>query len=118
MLKLHKSSGAIPSSSSSRLFDTSSSSAVSPTKRRYVADTSDIEIVKKIKLQEIELRDRNTVLRGIKQNVSVVCLDCLVGADCGTLEFRQHQNRIHGEAEENEGGRKERGSTFCSSCTR
>ncbi|KAF9650637.1 CDC73-domain-containing protein, partial [Thelephora ganbajun] len=38
------------------------------TKRRYVADPQDIEIVKKIKLNEIELQDRNTVLRGIKNN--------------------------------------------------
>jgi hypothetical protein len=32
-------------------------------------DPQDIEAVKKIKLNEIELRDRNTVLRGIKNNV-------------------------------------------------
>jgi hypothetical protein len=38
------------------------------TKRRYVADPQDIEVVKKIKLNEIELQDRNTVLRGIKNN--------------------------------------------------
>ncbi|KAJ7593726.1 RNA polymerase II-associated protein [Mycena floridula] len=40
----------------------------SPTKRRYVADAQDVEVVKKIKLCEIELRDRNTVLRGTKSN--------------------------------------------------
>jgi parafibromin len=34
-----------------------------------VADPQDIEVVKKIKLGEIELQDRNTVLRGIKNNV-------------------------------------------------
>ncbi|KAI0927820.1 hypothetical protein AcW1_005240 [Taiwanofungus camphoratus] len=44
--------------------DTSSS----PLKRRYVADAADVEVVKKIKHNEIELRDRNTVLRGIKPN--------------------------------------------------
>lgn len=42
----------------------------SPSKRRYVADSQDVEVVKKIKQNEIELRDRNTVLRGIKSNVS------------------------------------------------
>ncbi|KAF8162717.1 RNA polymerase II-associated protein [Crassisporium funariophilum] len=39
-----------------------------PIKRRYVADSKDMEIVKKIKLNEVELRDRNTVLRGTKPN--------------------------------------------------
>ncbi|KAJ7442643.1 RNA polymerase II-associated protein [Mycena latifolia] len=41
---------------------------VSPSKRRYVADPRDIEVVKKIKQNEVELRDRNSVLRGIKPN--------------------------------------------------
>ncbi|KDR82037.1 hypothetical protein GALMADRAFT_135412 [Galerina marginata CBS 339.88] len=40
----------------------------SPTKRRYVADTHDLDVVKKIRQNEVELRDRNTVLRGIKTN--------------------------------------------------
>ncbi|KAJ6525312.1 RNA polymerase II-associated protein [Mycena vulgaris] len=40
----------------------------SPSKRRYVADPRDIEVVKKIKQNEVELRDRNSVLRGIKPN--------------------------------------------------
>ncbi|KAJ7784402.1 RNA polymerase II-associated protein [Mycena metata] len=40
----------------------------SPSKRRYVADSRDIEVVKKIKQNEVELRDRNSVLRGIKPN--------------------------------------------------
>lgn len=44
----------------------------SPTKRRYVPDTADMDVVKKIKANEIELRDRNTVLRGIKQNVCLL----------------------------------------------
>ncbi|RPD55708.1 RNA polymerase II-associated protein [Lentinus tigrinus ALCF2SS1-7] len=43
-------------------------STTSPLKRRYVADTADIEVVKKIKRNEIELQDRSTVLRGIKPN--------------------------------------------------
>ncbi|KAF7346503.1 CDC73-C domain-containing protein [Mycena sanguinolenta] len=40
----------------------------SPSKRRYVADSRDIEVVKKIKQNEVELRDRNSVLRGTKPN--------------------------------------------------
>ncbi|EKM78370.1 hypothetical protein AGABI1DRAFT_101097 [Agaricus bisporus var. burnettii JB137-S8] len=40
----------------------------SPTKRRYAPDHHDAEVVKKIKLSEVELRDRNTVLRGNKPN--------------------------------------------------
>ncbi|KAG1853489.1 RNA pol II accessory factor, Cdc73 family-domain-containing protein [Suillus subalutaceus] len=39
-----------------------------PSKRRYVADQQDVEIVKRIKQNEVELRDRNTVLRGTKPN--------------------------------------------------
>jgi len=41
---------------------------ISPSKRRYLADTQDVEVVKKIKQNEVELRDRNTVLRGTKAN--------------------------------------------------
>ena len=40
-----------------------------PLKRRYVADVHDVEVVKKIRQNEVELRDRNTVLRGTKTNV-------------------------------------------------
>ncbi|CCM04565.1 uncharacterized protein FIBRA_06746 [Fibroporia radiculosa] len=40
----------------------------SPLKRRYLADPADIEVVKKIKQNEIELQDRTTVLRGVKPN--------------------------------------------------
>jgi parafibromin len=45
-------------------------STTSPAKRRYIADTQDVEVVKKIKQNEVELQDRNTVLRGMKPNVS------------------------------------------------
>ncbi|CAL1703213.1 unnamed protein product [Somion occarium] len=45
-----------------------SASATTPAKRRYVADSADVEVVKKIKANEIELRDRNSVLRGTKAN--------------------------------------------------
>ncbi|KAI9570684.1 RNA pol II accessory factor, Cdc73 family-domain-containing protein [Boletus coccyginus] len=41
---------------------------MSPGKRRYVADAQDMEVVKRIKQNEVELRDRNTVLRGTKPN--------------------------------------------------
>lgn len=40
----------------------------SPSKRRYVADPQDAEVVKRIKQNEVELRDPNTVLRGVKPN--------------------------------------------------
>lgn len=40
----------------------------SPSKRRYVPDSHDLEVVKRIRINEVELRDRNTVLRGIKPN--------------------------------------------------
>ncbi|KLO15250.1 RNA polymerase II-associated protein [Schizopora paradoxa] len=42
--------------------------AISPTKRRYVVDNQDAEVVKRIKQNEVELSDRNTVLRGAKPN--------------------------------------------------
>ncbi|KAH9890470.1 RNA polymerase II-associated protein [Cubamyces lactineus] len=54
----------LPSLSSSKGADSTSS----PLKRRYVADPADMEVVKKIRANEIELQDRNTVLRGIKPN--------------------------------------------------
>ncbi|KAI0296805.1 RNA polymerase II accessory factor [Russula brevipes] len=40
----------------------------SPPKRRYVPDAADVEVVKKIRQGEVELRDHNTVLRGTKNN--------------------------------------------------
>ncbi len=51
-------------------------STTSPSKRRYVADMQDAEMVKRIRQSEVELRDRNTVLRGIKPNVG--CYSCCV----------------------------------------
>lgn len=44
-------------------------STSSPSKRRYVVDTADADAVKKIKLNEIELSNRNVMLRGTKANV-------------------------------------------------
>jgi len=52
----------------SRSLVTSSATSITPAKRRYVADSADAEAVKKIKKVEVELRDRTTVLRGIKPN--------------------------------------------------
>ncbi|KAG8833329.1 accessory factor associated with RNA polymerase II [Serendipita sp. 399] len=40
----------------------------SPQKKRYVPDANDLEAVKRIRQKEVELRDRNTVLRGSKQS--------------------------------------------------
>ncbi|KAJ8508175.1 hypothetical protein ONZ45_g9523 [Pleurotus djamor] len=40
----------------------------SPSKRKYVPDLHDVEVVKKLKQSEVELQDRNTVLRGSKPN--------------------------------------------------
>ncbi|TDL18522.1 CDC73-domain-containing protein [Rickenella mellea] len=45
-----------------------SGSFASPAKRKYVVDTADADVVKKIRQNEVELRDRNTVLRGSKPN--------------------------------------------------
>ncbi|KAK1217288.1 accessory factor associated with RNA polymerase II [Marasmius sp. AFHP31] len=56
--------GATPAKPSASL----TSSAATPAKRKYVADPHDAEVVKKIKLQEVELRDKNSVLRGNKTN--------------------------------------------------
>ena len=44
-------------------------STTSPAKRRYVADAHGLEIVKKIRQGEVDLRDRTVVLCGIKSNV-------------------------------------------------
>ena len=43
-----------------------------PLMHRYVADVHDVEVVKKVKRNEVELRDRNTVLRGTKANVRIL----------------------------------------------
>jgi parafibromin len=48
---------------------TADAPAPAPAKRRYVPDADDAEVVKRIKQAEIELQDRNTVLRGTKPNV-------------------------------------------------
>ncbi|KAF7314495.1 CDC73-C domain-containing protein [Mycena kentingensis (nom. inval.)] len=63
-----------PPSSAKRLPTTphrsanAAASTSSPAKRRYVPDARDAESVKKIKSLEVELRDRNSVLRGTKPN--------------------------------------------------
>jgi parafibromin len=45
----------------------------SPSKRRYVPDSTDVEVVKRIRQGEVELHDHNTVLRGVKNNVRFLC---------------------------------------------
>ncbi|KAG7088640.1 hypothetical protein E1B28_012612 [Marasmius oreades] len=60
--------GASGNSSSFVLPSSHTSGTTSPTKRRYIPDSHDAEVVKKIKLQEVELRDKNSVLRGVKAN--------------------------------------------------
>ena len=59
---------------SSTKYNTNPSADAAPTtssqERRYVPDVKGQEAVKKMKPNEIELRDRNSVLRGSKPNVS------------------------------------------------
>lgn len=66
-------------------------SIASPAKRRYVADTLDVDVVKKIKQNEVELRDRNTVLRGTKANV---CTFTFSVGNCSLHEFIQNFSGI------------------------
>jgi len=56
----------LPSTSARSRGDTGPTA--SPPKRRYVPDAADVDVVKKIRQGEVELRDRNTILRGIKNN--------------------------------------------------
>ena len=64
------SSAAIPQRSTTPTQAPAQPTTASPQKRRYVPDVKDQEVVKKMKLNEIELRDRSSVLRGSKTNVS------------------------------------------------
>ncbi|KAH6919192.1 RNA polymerase II accessory factor [Coprinopsis sp. MPI-PUGE-AT-0042] len=52
----------------SRTGGAGATSTSSPAKRRYVPDSADLEVVKRIKESEVELKDRTTALRGIKAN--------------------------------------------------
>ncbi|KAG9010221.1 accessory factor associated with RNA polymerase II [Tulasnella sp. 427] len=47
---------------------TSSQQRAGGSKRSYVPDAADLEAVKRIRANEIELRDRNSILRGVKVN--------------------------------------------------
>lgn len=76
-------------------------STASPSKRRYVPDSRDIEVVKKIKQNEVELRDRNSVLRGIKPNVSLA-FSAFSKFLISLLEFLQHPPSVFRQAEEAE----------------
>ncbi|KAG9001585.1 accessory factor associated with RNA polymerase II [Tulasnella sp. JGI-2019a] len=58
----------LPPVSPSKQEGTSAAPRVAGTKRSYVPDAADLDAVKKIRANEIELRDRNTVLRGVKIN--------------------------------------------------
>ena len=68
----------LPSTTPSKPSTSSFSSATTPAKRRYVPDPHDAEVVKKIKLQEVELRNRDSVLQGSKANVSLAFLQSVV----------------------------------------
>lgn len=63
-----------PGKTQSSAYPPSHGATTSPSKRRYVPDSSDLEAVKKIRQNEVELRDRNTVLRGNKANVLYLAL--------------------------------------------
>jgi parafibromin len=61
-----------------------------PEKRSYIPDAQDVQVVKKIKLGEIELRDSRTVLRGSKLNVAQFNTRGLILrlTNCGYRTFR------------------------------
>jgi len=64
----HPSAAALPLTTPKRTAH-AADTTTSPSKRRYVPDQQDVEVVKRIKQNEVELQDRNTVLRGTKPNV-------------------------------------------------
>lgn len=64
----HPSAATAPLTTSKRAAH-AADTTTSPSKRRYVPDQHDVGVVKRIKQNEVELRDRNTVLRGTKPNV-------------------------------------------------
>lgn len=64
----HPSAATIPLTTPKRTAH-AADTTTSPSKRRYVPDQQDVEVVKRIKQNEVELKDRNTVLRGTKPNV-------------------------------------------------
>ena len=88
--------------------------ASSPPKRRYVPDAADVEVVKKIRQSEVELRDHNTVLRGIKNNVTFhVLFHGTTHADV-LIELFFRSECVCCQAQKPERGQKDRGSgTHC-----
>jgi len=64
------SSAALPQRSTTPTQALTQPTTATPQKRRYVPDVKDQDVVKKMKLNEIELRDRSSVLHGSKTNVS------------------------------------------------
>ncbi|KZT34186.1 CDC73-domain-containing protein [Sistotremastrum suecicum HHB10207 ss-3] len=65
---LQQESGTPPGSPSRGPGTTLPTTPAAGVKRRYVPKPSDLEAAKRIRANEIELRDRNTVLRGTKPN--------------------------------------------------
>ncbi|KAJ8587871.1 CDC73-domain-containing protein [Rhizopogon salebrosus TDB-379] len=63
----HPSAASLPLTTPKRVAH-AADTTTSPSKRRYVPDQQDVEVVKRIKQNEVELHDRNTVLRGTKPN--------------------------------------------------
>ncbi|KAF8888237.1 RNA polymerase II-associated protein [Infundibulicybe gibba] len=66
--------------------------SASPTKRRYVPDAQDVEAVKKIKRDEVELRDRNTVLRGGGKSGGSVSTPATPAPGSCKLQVRKSKN--------------------------
>lgn len=62
-----------------------------------------MEVVKKIKANEIELRDRNTVLRGIKQNVGPSLKPNFCRVITLWIELLWREDGVRREIEEAEG---------------
>jgi parafibromin len=75
----------------------------SPSKRRYVPDSTDVEVVKKIRQGEVELHDHNTVLRGIKNNVRFFSILCVLDTS-GPVEFFVCPQCVSCQAQEPKGG--------------
>jgi hypothetical protein len=71
-------------------------------KRKYKTDVNDAEVVKRIRQSEIELQDRNTVLRGSKPNVYsyLSCEVVLITELVLALEFQCDTCGIQRETEE------------------
>ncbi|KAG6378190.1 RNA pol II accessory factor, Cdc73 family-domain-containing protein [Boletus reticuloceps] len=92
---------AAPSTTPKHLSHSHTTDATSPSKRRYVADAQDMEVVKRIKQNEVELRDRNTVLRGCQTQrtlyfpcIFIFLSVCWVSRDADALDA-QNFSALH-----------------------